>query len=165
VSGEKISRAGSAGCRDRSPRASIRAGNQTSGSDPALLVEAIARTCLMDAHVLPVTAADALLWIRGAIDDKELLKRDPKTECVFIVNIPDRSAWQDAVRKILQLRKDGCKFLIVRTGVESLERHLLHAGATSTLRETFGDDVRRRFILMPTQFDVYFDRLERAVKF
>lgn len=117
----------------------------------------------MEAHVLPVAAADALAWIRDALDDDDLFTRPPKSECVFIANIPDRSAWRDAVRKMLRLRAQGCKFLIVRTGVESLERHLLYAGATSTLKETFGNDVRRRFILMPAQFDVYFDRLERRL--
>ena len=118
---------------------------------------------LMEARIEPVTAVDALDWIRGEIHDDELLARPSKPECVFIYNLPDRSAWRDAVRKILQLRSAGAKLLIARTGIPSIERHLLDAVATCTLKETSAEGIKNRFVLMPAEFEVYFGRLARAL--
>jgi len=119
----------------------------------------------MDACVLPVAAPYALGWIKGQYDDADLVLTRPKHECVWLVNLPCQSAWRDCVRRILRLRAAGCKFLICRTGIDSVERHLLHAGATATLQETCGKEKKLRFILMPTQFENYFGRLAATVKF
>jgi hypothetical protein len=115
--------------------------------------------------VLPIAASFALGWLQGKYHDADLVLSRPAFDCTFLVNVPCQAAWRDAVQRILWLRAQGCKFLVTRTGIESVERHLLHAGATATLREIRGDEIKRRFILMPTQFELYFGRLARSVKF
>ena len=113
--------------------------------------------------VIGVAAPDALAWVRGRLDDPDLLlDATLKPEGVFLMNLPSIAAWRAAVRKIVELRRSGAQFLITRTRLDAIDDHLVKAGAIPTLKEGRGRDAKFRFILCPQEFHAYFGRLDRA---
>jgi len=69
------------------------------------------------ACVVPVAAHDALAWAAGKISDLDLLTLAPLVpECVFIVDLPDRTNYRQILRLVKHWREQGAFFLIARTG-------------------------------------------------
>lgn len=109
--------------------------------------------------VVPVSAADALAWAAGRLNDRDLLLRSPLVpEAVFIVNLPDRASYPQVVRQLHHWAARGAVFVITRTGTAAVARHLEKQQGLRTLKEET-DPVKYRFIVPPDGFKAWLGKL------
>ena len=105
------------------------------------------------ACVLPVAGRDALAWAAGELQDVDLLTRSPLVpECVFIVDLPDRTNYRQILRLVKHWREQGAFFLIARTGTPVVDWHLAQKnGCIRGFREDTSP-IKYRFICSPEAF-------------
>lgn len=105
---------------------------------------------LIPGCVIPVSAADALAWADGRLNDSDLLLRAPlKPEAVFLVHLPELAAYRGILEQILYWRRHGAVFMICRTGNPIVDEHIVYKnGGRETYREVFkGLETKYRFIV------------------
>ncbi|HEV2391080.1 MAG TPA: hypothetical protein VG146_01820 [Verrucomicrobiae bacterium] len=72
--------------------------------------------------VLPVSAADALAWAEGRLDDLDLvLNAKLRPEAVFVVNLPNLRSYRQTLRLVANWRERGAVCMIARTGSDLVE--------------------------------------------
>ena len=109
--------------------------------------------------VVPIGAAAALAWAAGTLDDTDLLLRAPLVpEAVFVVDLPDRRAYREALHQVTRWRSAGAVCLIARTGNLVVDDHLTRDGAWATYRE---NSEQYRFFMPPAEFSAWLDKITR----
>src|SRR4051794_20974871 len=102
--------------------------------------------------VIPVCAADALLWAEGRLSDRDLLLDSPLVpEAVFIVNLPDRASYVECLRQAAYWRSRGAVCLITRTGTPQVASHLEKNGCLATHHEQTNPP-KSRYLAPPEVF-------------
>lgn len=119
---------------------------------------------MLQACVVPVSAADALAWAGGQLQDADLLLRAPLVpEGIFLVSLPGRAAYRDCLKQILYWRRRGAVFLVTRTGNRIVDDHIvLKNRGRETYREAWqGANTQYRFVVLPEALDAWLCKFSR----
>jgi hypothetical protein len=107
----------------------------------------------MSAEIKLVTAASALQWLRGEIDDAGLVAGE---EVVFWAELPRRADYREALKIIKAFRAAGLKSMVARACHPSVTHKLAREGALKLLTEPrfFGgrEIIAARFWVSPDVF-------------
>ena len=100
--------------------------------------------------VVPVGAADALLWAQGILSDVDLLLKAPLVpEAIFVVNLPTRGAYREFLRQVIRYHRAGAVCLIARTNNSVVAKHIIGDGAGII---TFKEKEKVRMFSPPAAF-------------
>jgi hypothetical protein len=113
----------------------------------------------MPATVLPVSAAAALDWARGKINDRDLILSAPLVpEAIFVVDLPDRASWRDCLAQCTRWHAAGAVTLITRTGTPVVAHYMQQRGCRVTHLERTNPR-KWRFILPPADLAAWIKSL------
>lgn len=101
--------------------------------------------------VIPVSAADALSWVAGSVNDLHLLLRAPLVpQAVFVGDLPNLAAYRVVLRQCGHWKRAGALGVIYRTSNPVIMEHFAQFGAKEVSREADG---RRRYVLDTEAFN------------
>lgn len=86
----------------------------------------------MSAVVQTVTAASALQWVRGEIDDHQLV---PGHDVIHFHELPGRNDYRAGLREVLKLHRAGARFCIARACHPVVAGHIARLGGFAAFVE------------------------------
>jgi hypothetical protein len=104
--------------------------------------------------VIPVSVADARLWVTGAVQDIHLIMRASLVpEVIFAGALPPgRAALRQILGEIAYWKRRGAFAMIARAEGRIIQ-HYFKVGARSMLQEVYPNQVKHRFLLTPEVFN------------
>jgi len=110
--------------------------------------------------VYAVTAAAALGWARGAIDDETLKAASClKPEAVFIEWLDDLTEYRELVTQCATMAAAGAVCLVTRTGNPVVANHLAKWGCVLTAKDNPPFEPKGRWLAAPDAFRRWIGRV------
>jgi hypothetical protein len=114
---------------------------------------------ILPSTILPLREADARAWLRGELEDEDLLSRIELREptAVYGARMPGAASWRSGIVQTRFWLERGARIFIVRTsGI--VMRHFLARGAQLSFQGPVESAAQWRMVFEPEAFHRYFHR-------